>query len=753
MKRTLLVCVIACASLIFSPLNLNAQVNQVTKNLVLPAEKCGFDNIHQERLANDPAYLQSTIDLETFVSNYNPDGKVSSTQYRVPVVVHVMETGNSLTEITDAQVREAIKQLNERYRKVPGTPGDGAGVDVELEFALAVRDPGGNCTNGIVRYDMTGNATYMASGVHRDSAGIADVALKALSFWNSFDYYNIWLVSEIDNNNGGFGFQGYAYFASAHGQTYDGAVILNSNFKNSSSTTATHELGHAFNLYHTFQDDGGGGSCPPNTNCNTQGDLVCDTPPHMRSSSDCVTGTNGCDGGSSTTLFIHNYMDYSSDVCQSEFTAGQKVRVAAAMTGIRTSFLEVNGNMSLVPPTSAVVAFEASGSYLCSGNSVQFTDISDCTPNTFLDTTYWTGLTFNWTFTSGVNVYNSTLQNPLMTFPISGVYDVSLSITNGFGTTSLTEIGFIVVGAGPVGACTPGSANEGNYTQTVNNVSFNTINNGTSSVTNVAYTDFACAANTVVTEGTTHQMDIDLRAGGSGAEVVEVYIDFDNSGTFEAGEMVLSGTVASSSTGTISGSVVIPTNAVEGTLLRMRVFGETGNISNNERNCISNTFIGDVEDYGVYIMSACVTPTITISGSTNPTACGAANGTVTISGTGSGDVIWTGTASGSATAVSLPYTITGLGAGSYQITYGTSDCVSTPVNASLSAPGAPTIPTIATSGATTFCAGGSVTLTSSEATGNLWTTLETSQSIVVNSTGTYSVTYTDGGGCSGTSLP
>jgi len=68
-----------------------------------------------------------------------------------------METGNSLTAIKEAQILETIQQLNERYRKVPGALGDGNGVDVELEFALAVRDPSGNCTNGIVRVDMTGN--------------------------------------------------------------------------------------------------------------------------------------------------------------------------------------------------------------------------------------------------------------------------------------------------------------------------------------------------------------------------------------------------------------------------------------------------------------------------------------------------------------------------------------------------------------------------------------------------------------------
>ncbi|MBK9596751.1 MAG: hypothetical protein IPO60_00135 [Flavobacteriales bacterium] len=45
----------------------------------------------------------------------------------VPVVVHIMEAGNALTQITDKEVREAIMILNQRFRKVPGTIGDGSG--------------------------------------------------------------------------------------------------------------------------------------------------------------------------------------------------------------------------------------------------------------------------------------------------------------------------------------------------------------------------------------------------------------------------------------------------------------------------------------------------------------------------------------------------------------------------------------------------------------------------------------------------
>ncbi|MDP4263599.1 MAG: T9SS type A sorting domain-containing protein, partial [Bacteroidota bacterium] len=59
----------------------------------------------------------------------------------------------------------------------------------------------------------------------------------------------------------------------------------------------------------------------------------------------------------------------------------------------------------------------------------------------------------------------------------------------------------------------------------------------------------------------------------------------------------------------------------------------------------------------------------------------------------------------------------------------------------------PPAPTISASGATTFCQGGSVTLTSSQVNGNLWSTGETTQSIVVSTSGSYTVSYTSPNGC------
>ena len=65
----------------------------------------------------------------------------------------------------------------------------------------------------------------------------------------------------------------------------------------------------------------------------------------------------------------------------------------------------------------------------------------------------------------------------------------------------------------------------------------------------------------------------------------------------------------------------------------------------------------------------------------------------------------------------------------------------------------PATPVITPSGATTFCSGGSVDLTSSYIGGNTWSNAATTDFVTINTSGSYSVTYTDGNGCSSTSAP
>lgn len=63
----------------------------------------------------------------------------------------------------------------------------------------------------------------------------------------------------------------------------------------------------------------------------------------------------------------------------------------------------------------------------------------------------------------------------------------------------------------------------------------------------------------------------------------------------------------------------------------------------------------------------------------------------------------------------------------------------------------PTAPIITANGSTSLCTGTTVDLSSNQSTNNVWSTTATTQTITVNTSGTYSVVYTDANQCSATS--
>ena len=133
-----------------------------------------------------------------------------------------------------------------------------------------------------------------------------------------------------------------------------------------------------------------------------------------------------------------------------------------------------------------------------------------------------------------------------------------------------------------------------------------------------------------------------------------------------------------------------------------------------------------------------VTPTTTPNGSVS--FC--AGGNVTITSSAASSYSWSNGATTRSITVSTP--------GTYKVTTGSGACsaTSSTVNATLTA--SPSTPTVTASGTTSFCPGGSVTLTSSQSTAYLWSNGSTNQTITVTASGNYSVRV-GSGSCTATS--
>ncbi len=333
-----------------------------------PIPACGFDDVMAQRLAQSPQLKKQFDANEAVIRQYVQrarQARVAATLYTIPVVVHVIHTGGAVGTIynpSDATIQGAITGLNNFWRKALSTSG---GADIELNFALATRSPSCGSSTGINRVDGSSLTNYTANGITGSgTSGASETAVKALSKWSNLDYINIWVVNKIDGFDGtsGSGVVGYAYFPGAP-SSIDGIVLVAATM-NQTSVTLAHEMGHVFSLYHTFQGDGSGTTCPATeTDCNTQGDNVCDTERHKRGT--CVTTPtlNTCTGANYVIAdatfnytVLNNYMNYAVNSCGQMFTEGQKTRIRAALDGTRANLKNGYGfnTTTLAAPSSTL---------------------------------------------------------------------------------------------------------------------------------------------------------------------------------------------------------------------------------------------------------------------------------------------------------------------------------------------------------------------------------------------------------------
>jgi len=220
-----------------------------------------FEQPHDDNTDNVYEVEISATDTKNAVSRLNLKVTVAGNQVLllIPVVVHVLYSENSEHEsnITEEKILSQIAVLNKDFR-MKNIDLDNVSeefksivADMEIEFEMAKVDPNGEATNGITRtLDQTSELLH---------ADIYFTAKGGHDAWPTTQYLNIWIF-DGSNRNGDVGLGGRGQFPGEDPLT-DGVIVPYQAFGTIEPVarhqnlhlgrSATHEIGHWFDLRHT----------------------------------------------------------------------------------------------------------------------------------------------------------------------------------------------------------------------------------------------------------------------------------------------------------------------------------------------------------------------------------------------------------------------------------------------------------------------------------------------------------------------
>ncbi|MFC0624648.1 zinc metalloprotease [Kribbella deserti] len=215
----------------------------------------------------------------------------------VPVYVHVMRDAAGNGDVTDTQIAQQMDVLNKTF-----AGGESA-----------------SAANTGFTFNLVATYRYNNTNWHKDKQS---ATYRKQTRKGGANALNIWLVN--------FSYLGIATFPWDYSRNpgVDGIRVQYTSLPGGTATnynlgeTATHEAGHWFGLYHTFQ----GG-------CTATNDEVADTPAQSSSTNGCPVGRDSCSLPGLDP--IHNYMDYSYDSCYNQFSPGQSTRISNMWTAYR----------------------------------------------------------------------------------------------------------------------------------------------------------------------------------------------------------------------------------------------------------------------------------------------------------------------------------------------------------------------------------------------------------------------------------
>ncbi|MEO6831126.1 MAG: zinc-dependent metalloprotease [Chitinophagaceae bacterium] len=348
MKRILFT-VIACALFsVFIIENATAQRN-CGNPIFLENMKRDYPALYQQKQAEKAQQFAKA--LATVPTN---SAKKTTAQYPIPVVFHFLLTDDEY--IYCGRDSGIMRRVNSQIKGL-NTDFNGGNADqnlipaafksrfqnVSIQFGLAKMITSSTISNGIELKHLSAPSVY---DVNHDCYTAKQNTSVGLAAWDPTKYLNIWVVNIT---SGGAGTvlgitsppSNLGYNAGTPSNPHiitntDFGIVLNygaigvrefpeQNFipNIDKGRTLTHEMGHYFEMVHTWGDDGG--LCPDNGG---QDDGIADTPPEA----DATYGSpsyplyDACTKvGSGTSIMFMNYMDYVDDAAMYMFTTQQGI--------------------------------------------------------------------------------------------------------------------------------------------------------------------------------------------------------------------------------------------------------------------------------------------------------------------------------------------------------------------------------------------------------------------------------------------